>query len=125
MSRAAGAAALGAVMALVAAAFDTASLYLPGLALLVLGLGSALWVGVAARAASVERLPGPHTVEEEQPYPLRLELRTGLLPLPAGELRDPLRAGSASMSASPAADAGGSSRGSWSSTIRCSSRCGG
>ena len=90
MSRAAGAAALGAVMALVAAGFDTASLYLPGLALLALGLGSALWVGVAARAASVERLPGPRTVEEEQPYPLRLELRTGLLPLPAGELRDPM-----------------------------------
>lgn len=90
MSRAAGAAALGAVMALVAAGFDTASLYLPGLALLALGIGSALWVGIAARAASVERLPGPHSVEEEQPYPLRLELRTGLLRLPAGELRDPL-----------------------------------
>jgi uncharacterized protein (DUF58 family) len=93
MSRAAGAAALGAVMALVAAGFGTASLYLPGLALLALGIGSALWVWVAARAASVERLPGPHTVEEEQPYPLRLELRTGLLPLPEAELRDALLPG--------------------------------
>ena len=90
MSRAAGAAALGAVMVLVAAGFDTASLYLPGLALLTLGLGSALWVSLATRTASIERLPGPHTVEEEQPYPLRLELRTGLVPLPAGELRDSL-----------------------------------
>ena len=90
MSRAAGAAALGVLMALVAAAFDTASLYLPGVALLVLALGSALWVSLATRAASVARLAGPHRVEEEEPYPLRLELRTGLLPLPAGELRDPL-----------------------------------
>ena len=81
---------LGAVMVLVAAGFDTASLYLPGLALLMLGIGSALWVGLATRGASVQRLPGPHVVEEEHPYPLRLELRAGLLPLPAGALRDPL-----------------------------------
>ena len=87
MSRAAGAGALGAIMALVAAAFDTASLYLPGLALLALAGGSAVWVWLATRTASVERLPGPHTVEEEQPYPLRLELRTGPVPLPAGEER--------------------------------------
>ncbi len=36
------------------------------------------------------REPGPPTVEEEQPYPLRLELRQGLLPPPGGELREPL-----------------------------------
>ena len=77
-------------MGLVAAAFDTASLYLPGVVLVTLGAGSAAWVWLATRSASVERLPAPHTVEEEQPYPLRLELQPGLLPMPAGELRDPL-----------------------------------
>ena len=72
------------------AAFDTASLYPPGLTLLLLAAGTALWVLLATRGASVRRLPGPHTVQEEEPYPVRLELEPGVLPLPAGELRDPL-----------------------------------
>lgn len=88
--RAAGAALLGAVMVAVAGGFDTASLYLPGVALVLLGIGSELWVWLAARGAAAERMPGPRTVEEEQPYPLRLQLRTGLVPPPAGELWDPL-----------------------------------
>ena len=33
---------------------------------------------------------GPHTVVEEQPYPLRLEVRSGVLPPPGGELIEPL-----------------------------------
>ncbi|MBA3299134.1 MAG: hypothetical protein H0U24_03540, partial [Thermoleophilaceae bacterium] len=90
MRAAVSAALLGAVMALAAASFDTASLYLPAVALIALGTGSALWVWASSKGLSVERLSGPHTVEEEQPYPLRLELRPGLLPPPAGELRDPL-----------------------------------
>jgi len=90
MSRAAGAAALGAVLIAAAATFDTASLYLPGVALVVIALGSALWVSLAAAGAALTRAPGPHTIEEEQPYPLRLELRAGILPPPGGELADPL-----------------------------------
>lgn len=82
MSRAASAAALGVLLVAAAAAFDTPSLYLPGVALSALGLGSALWVGLAAAGSSVVRMPGPHTVEEEEVYPLRLELRPGVLPLP-------------------------------------------
>ena len=90
MSRARQAALLGGVAVAPATLFDIASLYLPSVALIVLGAGSALWVWLAALGAGVERLPGPDTVEEEEPYPLRLELRGGLLPPPAGELRDPL-----------------------------------
>lgn len=90
MSRAASAVALGAAMALAAVLFDAPSLYVPGLALMALGGGSALWVGLAAHGAGVVRAPGPHMVEEESPYPLRLELRPGLLPAPAGELRHAL-----------------------------------
>ena len=90
MSRAAGAAALGAVFIGAAATFDTASLYLPGVALAAIALGSALWVALAAAGAALTRTPGPPTVEEEQLYPLRLELRAGILPPPGGELTDPL-----------------------------------
>jgi len=92
MSRAAGAAALGAIFVAAAATFDTASLYVPGVALAVIALGSALWVSLAAFGAAIVRTPGPHTVEEEQPYPLRLELRGGVVPPPGGELADPLLA---------------------------------
>ena len=37
-----------------------------------LGVGAAAWVGLAARGAGIERVPGPPTVEEDRPYPLRL-----------------------------------------------------
>ncbi len=90
MSRAATAGALGAVLVAAAATFDTASLYLPGVALTAIALGSAVWVWLAAAGAGVTRAHGPRTVEEEQPYPLALELHAGILPLPGGELTDPL-----------------------------------
>ena len=35
-------------------------------------------------------MPGPHTVVEEEPYPLRVEVRSGVLPPPGGELLEPL-----------------------------------
>ena len=70
--------------------FDTPSLLVPGVAIGLLAFGSALWVALAAHGAAIRRLPGPHTVEEEHPYSLRLELRPGLVPPPAGELHDPL-----------------------------------
>ena len=60
------------------------------MALLLLAVGAALWVGLAAHGLTVQRKPGPQTVQEEEPYPLRLELRPGLLPPPGGELHDPL-----------------------------------
>ena len=38
----------------------------------------------------VDAPPGPATVVEDEPYPLRVELRAGLLPPPGGELLEPL-----------------------------------
>jgi len=90
MSRAAGAGALGLALLLAGKAFDTASLHVPGVALLVLALGAALWVTLAALGAGVTRLPGPPTVEEDQPYPIVVEIRHGVLPPPGGALSDPL-----------------------------------
>jgi uncharacterized protein (DUF58 family) len=88
--RAFGTAALGIALCLAAATFDTTSLYVPGVALVVIPLGALAWVRLAARGASVTRAPGPHTVIEDEAWPLRLELRTGALPPPGGELLEPL-----------------------------------
>jgi uncharacterized protein (DUF58 family) len=90
MSRALGAAALGAVVLLGGLGLGTPSLHLPAVALVVLGLGSALWVRLAAAGAAVERTLGPHTVEEERQWPLLLEVRRGVVPPPAGDLAEPL-----------------------------------
>jgi uncharacterized protein (DUF58 family) len=81
---------LGVALCLAGATFDTPSLYVPGVALVLLSVGSVAWVRLAARGASVARVPGPHTVVEEQPYPLRVEVRSGALPPPGGELIEPL-----------------------------------
>ena len=90
MRRAAGAASLGFAFAFAGATFDTASLYLPAVALVLLAAGAVAWVRLAALGADIKRIPGPHTIEEGQPYPLRLEVKAGVLPAPGGELTDPL-----------------------------------
>jgi uncharacterized protein (DUF58 family) len=92
VTRALAAAVLGLLLALAAAAFDSQSLYVPGVALLLLGTGSAAWVGLAARGASIERRLELHAVEEEQPCPLRVIGTTGGMPAPGGELAEPLLA---------------------------------
>jgi uncharacterized protein (DUF58 family) len=81
---------LGLALCLAGAAVDTPSLYVPGLALVALAFGCTLWVALAAHGARVERAPGPAHVVEEEPYPVRVEVRTGLLPPPGGELDEPL-----------------------------------
>src|SRR5687768_6202748 len=81
---------LGLALCLAGGTFDTASLYVPGVGLVLLAVGSGVWVWLAARGASVARVPGPHTVVEDEPYPLRVEVRSGVLPPPGGELLEPL-----------------------------------
>jgi uncharacterized protein (DUF58 family) len=85
--------ALGAAMAVAAAAFGSPSLFVPGFALIFLGLAAATWVPLAARGATLERTIGPATVEEERGWPIEVRARTGLLPAPGGELREPLLRG--------------------------------
>ena len=81
---------LGVALCLAGGTFDTASLYVPGVGLIVLAVGSVVWVELAAKGATVVRVPGPHRVVEEEHYPLRVEVRSGLLPPPGGELLEPL-----------------------------------
>ncbi|MFL5780595.1 MAG: DUF58 domain-containing protein [Thermoleophilaceae bacterium] len=90
MIRAGGAAALGGLMLIGALTFGASTLYVPGVALLALAAVSAAWVALAAAGAGVERRGGPHAVEEEQPWPLLLELRPGLVRPPGGALVEPL-----------------------------------
>jgi uncharacterized protein (DUF58 family) len=77
-------------LCLAGGAFDSASLYVPGVALFLAAVAATAWVWLAARGAAVERAPGPARVMEEEPYPLRISVRSGLLPPPGGELLEPL-----------------------------------
>jgi uncharacterized protein (DUF58 family) len=97
MLRVAGTIALGTAMVLTAAAFGSPSLYVPGFALIVLAACAAAWVFGAAAGASLERTAGPPTVEEDRPWPVAITARTGLMPAPGGEVREPMLRGGLSM----------------------------
>lgn len=92
MSRAIATALLGAGLCVVGGAFDTASLYLPGVAIVLVVVLGAAWVWLAASGAEVVRLPTPPTIVEEAPFRIQVEARLGWLPAPGGELTDPLLA---------------------------------
>jgi uncharacterized protein (DUF58 family) len=81
---------LGMALVLAGAAFDTPALYVPGVALALLAGAARLWVRLAARRVAIERLPGPPSVVEQEPYPLRVRIRAGFPRPPAGWLADPL-----------------------------------
>jgi uncharacterized protein (DUF58 family) len=81
---------LGLALCLAGATFDSPSLFVPGVGLLALAVLAVGWVLLAARGATITRRPGPHTVVEEEPYPLRIEVQSGIAPPPGGELLEPL-----------------------------------
>src|SRR5688572_31902265 len=97
MTRVAGTLALGAAMTAAAAAFASPSLYVPGIALMLLAAGSALGVLGAAAGASLARRVGPAKVEEEREWPVEVTAKTGLVAAPGGELVEPLVRGSLPM----------------------------
>jgi uncharacterized protein (DUF58 family) len=90
MGRALLAALFGLLLTLTAAGFDSASLYVPGAAFILLGVGAAVWVSLAAHGAGLTRRLDHRTVEEEQALPVHLEVRRGILPPPGGEVVEPL-----------------------------------
>jgi uncharacterized protein (DUF58 family) len=81
---------LGVALCVAGGTFDTVSLYVPGVALFAIAVGATAWVLLAASGATIVRHRGPHTVLEEEPYPLRIEMSSGVLPPPGGELVEPL-----------------------------------
>jgi uncharacterized protein (DUF58 family) len=88
--RAAGIAAVGAILVVNAYVFEAAILYVPGLAFVFIGLLTPGWVWVAARGTTVTRVLHVDRVVEDQPLEATLELRRGILGMAGVELLDPL-----------------------------------
>lgn len=81
---------LAVAMVLAAAMFGVPALYVPGFAMLLVFLVAWFWVQLAARRAELNTGAGPRTVVEDQPYPLRLTARRGVLPLAGSTVTHPL-----------------------------------
>jgi uncharacterized protein (DUF58 family) len=79
----------GCTLILVAFVFDAAPLFVPGVALLVIGLLAPVWVWTCARGADAHRVLGAERVIEEQPLEASIEVRRGRLGLPGAEVIDP------------------------------------
>jgi uncharacterized protein (DUF58 family) len=98
--QAAGVGLAGAALLVAAFAFDSATLFVPAVALLVLPVLIMAWIWLAWRGASVERALDAERVIEDEPVEGRIELRSWL-GLPGAELCDPLAGGSIGISAAP------------------------
>ena len=90
MTRAAQAAILGLLLLAAGGMFAIRPLYVPGIALVALAAGFGAWVLLSARAARVRRVTGPPSVEEGEPWPLRVEFENGFPRVPGARLADPL-----------------------------------
>jgi uncharacterized protein (DUF58 family) len=77
-------------MVVAARAFDSPVLYVPGIGLLLASVAAWAWVSLAARGTRLEHGPVPRTAVEDEPYPLKLFVRRGLIPLPIGSVTHPL-----------------------------------
>lgn len=101
MRRAAGIVVAGGALILAAFTFAASELLVPGVGFLLLGVGSATWMFLAAHAASVRRSVDVDRVVEDQPLEVRIEVRGGPLGLPGAEVLDSLAGHSVRLSGSP------------------------
>ena len=83
------AAGIGAALILAGLGFGSPSLLVPGLGLLGMAVIFFLWVELAAPRRLI-RAQGPGRVIEGEPFRLRIRAVGGLLPVPGGELTDPV-----------------------------------
>src|SRR4051812_34532061 len=90
---------LGLVLALTAATFDAEPLYVPGAAFLILALGAVVWVNVASRRLTIQRVVSSRRALEDDTVRIDIHVRTGSLALPAGMIDDPLLPAPASIQA--------------------------
>jgi uncharacterized protein (DUF58 family) len=81
---------LAVAMMVAARAVDSPVLYVPGIGLLLASVAAWVWVWLAARETRLEHGPAPRTVVEDEPYPLKLFIRRGLIPLPIASVTHPL-----------------------------------
>lgn len=90
MRAAAGITVLGLALVAVAAVFDVAPLYVPGIGLVAMAALAGAWVAGATRGVRVRRELGADRVVEGEPLPVRLVVAGGAVPLPIATVRDPL-----------------------------------
>jgi uncharacterized protein (DUF58 family) len=88
--RSVGVAVAGLALILVGLMFDAAPLFVPGVALIALGIAAPTWVHLAARDAHIERHLDSDRVVEEEPIEATIEVRRGLWGLPGAAVLDPL-----------------------------------
>jgi uncharacterized protein (DUF58 family) len=90
VTRASGIALLGAIVLVAAYVFDASVLFVPGAALMLVGVLMPLWIRLAARGTSVSRVLHDDRVLEDQPIEATIQIRRGPLGLAGIELLDPL-----------------------------------
>ena len=90
MRRAAAVVVAGLALILVALLFDAAPLFVPGIAITLLGAVAPLWVALAARGATIERMLDSERVIEDEPIEATIEVRRGPWGLPGATVVDPL-----------------------------------
>ncbi|HUA49769.1 MAG TPA: DUF58 domain-containing protein [Solirubrobacteraceae bacterium] len=90
MKRAVAVGVAGLALILIALTFEAAPLFVPGIALIVLGLAAPAWVNLAARGAAIERRLDSDRVVEEEPIEATIEVSRGNWGLPGAAVLDPL-----------------------------------
>lgn len=87
--RAAAVALAGLVLTAVAFLFDPSPLFVPGIALVLIGAVAPAWVWLSARGAQAQRHLQAERVVEEQTLAATIEVRRSRLGLPGAEVVDP------------------------------------
>jgi uncharacterized protein (DUF58 family) len=90
MRRSVGVALAGLFLTLSAFTFDAAPVFVPGVAFLLVGALTPVWVWATARSATVQRRLLADRVVEREPVEAMIEVHRGPLGLPGGEVVDPL-----------------------------------
>jgi hypothetical protein len=79
----------GAALILIGLLFDAAPLFVPAVALTLIGLTAPAWVWLSVTGARVSRRLPTERVVEGEPLAATIEIRRGLLGLPGAEVVDP------------------------------------
>ncbi len=90
MRRAAAVVVAGLALILVALLFDASPLFVPGIAITLLGAVAPAWVSLAARGATIERKLESERVIEDEPIEATIEVTRGRWGLPGAAVVDPL-----------------------------------
>jgi uncharacterized protein (DUF58 family) len=88
--RAAAVVVAGLALILVALLFDASPLFVPGIAITLLGAVAPAWVSLAARGATIERKLESERVIEDEPIEATIEVTRGHWGLPGAAVADPL-----------------------------------